>query len=405
MATVLTAPPQQASHIEALDGIRGLAVLMVLIGHAGWFNNGWTGVDLFFVLSGFLITGILRRSRGEPFYWRRFYLKRATRILPPVLLGVAAVALLWPHTTTIGIAGYLLSLGNIVDCTRYNIKPLEHMWSLSVEEHFYLFWPFAILWLPKPTLKKILIAIAILAPLARFGVSFLLPPHDADPIYFLTPFRIDGIALGSLLALLMEDEHWREKLTQWSGVGAVIPSAIYLFLWTVLGHAHYYPYAYNPIFNLTGYSLVAITAFFAVAYAFLRRDALATRLLRNRLLVKLGEISYGAYLYSWIILHLIKYYFRSLSSSQTGLLHIVLSVVVSAVLFKYYERPITLWGKRKAAKLSAKANSRNKGNARDKERRPFEVEELILARRIGEINGRETPTTATALKRHIQSRG
>jgi peptidoglycan/LPS O-acetylase OafA/YrhL len=402
MATALSAPPQQASHITALDGIRGLAVLMVLVGHGGWFNNGWMGVDLFFVLSGFLITGILRRSRNDPFYWRRFYLKRATRILPPMLLGVAAVALLWPQTTAIGIAGYVISLGNIVDCTRFVIIPLQHLWSLSVEEHFYLFWPFAVLWLPKPSLKKILIAIAIFAPLGRFCLSFLLPPHDADPIYMLTPFRIDGIALGSLLALLIEDGYWQEKLTRWSGLGIIIPSATFLFLWTVLGHVHYYPYAYSPIFNLTGYSLVAITAFFTVAYAFLRPDAFPTRLLRNRLLVKMGEISYGAYVYSWIILHLIEHYFPSLSKHQAGFLHIVVSVVVSAALFKYYERPITMWGKRKAAALSARAASKNNDDARNKGRRPFEVEELVLAKRIGDTPGRNSPTTTTALKSHSE---
>src|SRR6202021_2628918 len=110
---------REAHHIDSFDGIRGLAILMVLIGHAGWFNNGWMGVDLFFVLSGFLITGILRRSRTEPFYWRRFYIKRATRILPPLVLGIALTACLWPHASAIGLVGYLLSLGNVIDITRW----------------------------------------------------------------------------------------------------------------------------------------------------------------------------------------------------------------------------------------------------------------------------------------------
>jgi peptidoglycan/LPS O-acetylase OafA/YrhL len=72
MATLVSSPRQQAHHIDSFDGIRGIAVLMVILRHAGCFYNGWVGVDIFFVLSGFLITGILRKSRLEPFYWRRF---------------------------------------------------------------------------------------------------------------------------------------------------------------------------------------------------------------------------------------------------------------------------------------------------------------------------------------------
>jgi peptidoglycan/LPS O-acetylase OafA/YrhL len=383
MATLASSSQQQKHHIDSFDGIRGIAVLMVLIGHGGWFNNGWMGVDLFFVLSGFLITGILRRSRKEKFYWRRFYIKRATRILPPLVLAIAVAALLWPHTTAIGLVGYLVSLGNVVDCTRFNIIALQHLWSLSVEEHYYLFWPFAILLLPKRQLQRLLVAIVIVVPLLRFVFTYLLPGRNSDPIYMLTPFRIDGIALGSFLALLLEDGSWHDTLKRWSGAAVVLASATYLLLWTTLGHVHFYPYAFSPIFNLVGYSLVAMTAFFVVAYAFLRTDAMPTRLLRTRLLVKLGEISYGVYVYSWIILHLIQQFFPSLPKSDAGLAHIILSVVVSAVLFRYYERPITLWGKRMAALLDL----RNK-DAATEELVPInlgletELGTLVLDRRI-----------------------
>src|ERR1700722_9949060 len=113
-------------HIDSLDGIRGIAVLMVLGMHAACFANGWAGVDLFFVLSGFLITGILRKTRSEPFYWRRFYIKRATRILPPVLLAVIATVVLWPDSSPIAIGGYLLSLGDVFNLTRFDVPALRH---------------------------------------------------------------------------------------------------------------------------------------------------------------------------------------------------------------------------------------------------------------------------------------
>ena len=139
-----TSFPDSKRHYEILDGLRGVAAIMVLLFHIfetftmgehlhqKYVNHGYLAVDFFFVLSGFLITGILRRSRTEPFYWRRFYIKRATRILPPLVLGVAVAALFWPHASLLGAAGYLLSLANCVDMTRFAIYPIGHLWSLSV---------------------------------------------------------------------------------------------------------------------------------------------------------------------------------------------------------------------------------------------------------------------------------
>jgi peptidoglycan/LPS O-acetylase OafA/YrhL len=374
MATVVSSSRQQTHHIDSLDGIRGVAILLVLSMHGGWFDNGWIGVDLFFVLSGFLITGILRRTRTEPFYWRRFYIKRATRILPPLLLGIAVTVLLWPHLSPVAIAGYVFSLGDVLAVTRFSIWPLIHLWSLSVEEHYYLLWPFAVLWLPKRKLQWVLIAIIILVPIGRMGFTHLLPRHDPPAIYYLTPFRIDGIALGSLLALLLEREFWREKLTKCSGMGAAAACAVYLGLRVILGHGHFSPFVYSRIFNLVGYSLVALIAFFVIAYAYLLPDAIPTRILRNKLLTTLGAISYGLYVYSWIVLVLIRRSFPSLSDSQAGLIHIVVAVPLSAVLFKYCERPITDWGRHVAAHLAAKGSVATKDTNPGPEGHMVEVE-------------------------------
>lgn len=346
----MSSSPQR---VNSFDGIRGLAILLVMTGHAGWFADGWVGVDLFFVLSGFLITGILLRSKYEPCYWRRFYLKRATRILPALFLAIAASALLWPRTSVVGIVACLFSLTNIIDLTHFMAWPLAHLWSLSVEEHFYFLWPLAVLWLPSAKLKKVLIAIVVAIPLCRLGFTYVLPRHAPNVIYYLTPFRIDGIALGSLLALLIEDGSSQQRLKQLAAPGVVLAAATYMSLWTVFGHSRFFPFAYSPLFNAVGYSLVAATAFFVVAYAHLRPEALATRLLCNRLLRELGVISYGLYVYSWIVLQLGRQYFPKVSSPILGLIHILLSVAIAAVLFRFYEQPITLWGKRRAAKLVA----------------------------------------------------
>jgi peptidoglycan/LPS O-acetylase OafA/YrhL len=340
-------------HIDSFDGIRAVAVLMVLGLHADLFHNGWIGVDLFFVLSGFLITGILRRSRTEPFYWRRFYIKRATRIIPPILPAIAVAALFWKKASLLGAAGYLLSLGNITDMSRFTIYPLGHLWSLSVEEHYYFFWPFAVLLLSRRNLQWLLGAVIVAVPVARVLITPHLPPHDPYAVYLLTPFRIDGIAMGSMLALLLEEQSWQERLKKWAASGVILASVVYLTLWTIVGHVNFFPQAYSPLFNGIGYSLVAIISFFVIAYARLLPDALPTRILRNPWLRKLGVISYGVYVYSWTLLVFMRHAFPALSELQTGVIHIFVVVPLSAVLFKYYEQPITAWGKRKAAALQS----------------------------------------------------
>jgi peptidoglycan/LPS O-acetylase OafA/YrhL len=199
--------------------------------------------------------------------------------------------------------------------------------------------------------------------------------HHQFAIYLLTPFRIDGIALGSMLALLLEQRSWQEKLTKWSGVGAAVAFAVYLVLWTVLGHGQFSPFAFRPIFNLIGYSLVAVIAFFLIAYARLRPEAIFTRFLRNRLLVKLGVISYGVYIYSWMFMVAIEHRFTGLSEVQAGVLQIFVSIPASAFIFKYYERPISVWGRRVAARLTAKANIAIKDGFPDPKKHGFEIKE------------------------------
>jgi peptidoglycan/LPS O-acetylase OafA/YrhL len=375
-AKISTRRPQR---IETLDGIRGCAILMVLFLHAGWFNKGWVGVDLFFVLSGYLITGILRESRDEAFYWRRFYIKRATRIIPPLLVAIGAIVLLWPGFSWLAILGYLLSCANIVNLTRFEILPLRHLWSLSVEEHFYLFWPFAVLYLSKQRLQKVLIAIVAVAPIVRCITTYFIAPGNGAPLYFLTPFRMDEIALGCLLALLLEETFWENWLRKWAGAGFVLVVGAYLMVWAFLGHLH--TVGNGALFNLIAFSLVAFAGFFAVAYARLGPDTAPNRFLQNRLLVKLGRISYGVYVYSFIILQLFTRYVPSLSTSQAGLIHIIVSVVFSAISFRYYEWPITSWGKRRAGLFKEKARLETAKRGPERRRQLFEPGEVLLTQR------------------------
>ena len=204
-------------YYPALDGLRGLAILLVVIYHNFGFIDvfffGWLGVDLFFVLSGFLITEILLNTLNEKNYLRNFYVRRALRIFPLYYVCLVIFLIIMPRLNTnldlkyytdnqVWIWTYLqnwLYIFKNPDQT----NTLNHLWSLAVEEQFYLLWPLAILVLRKP--KLLLLSISILL-LAVLGLRlWVWNNHIADLAYFnlYTFTRIDGICIGCMVALLL----------------------------------------------------------------------------------------------------------------------------------------------------------------------------------------------------------
>ncbi|MFT3698978.1 MAG: acyltransferase [Kofleriaceae bacterium] len=209
-------------HMPALDGMRGIAVILVLLHtfdllpHEGaaayirgldeFFNAGWIGVQLFFVLSGFLITGILLDSREEPHYYKTFYTRRTLRIFP-LYYAVLAVAFLILPALGIGPAGHGDHQGwlwsytnNYAAAVGKGEAAFPHFWSLAVEEQFYLVWPFIVMMIGRrgvtilaPVMVVIAIAMRVWAR-HRFG---------EEAAYMFTPCRMDALALGALAAALV----------------------------------------------------------------------------------------------------------------------------------------------------------------------------------------------------------
>jgi peptidoglycan/LPS O-acetylase OafA/YrhL len=323
--------------IDRLDGIRAVAIFMVLLFHQRSFAFGWTGVDLFFVLSGFLITGILRRTRTNQNYWSRFYSRRAARILPPVLLLMFVYCLAAkPQLPT--ILGYTLFAGNVMNRTVYGKSVLAPLWSLAVEEHFYLVWPIVVLMFDRRKLIIGLVALLVAEPILRAALT----PFTAsnEPFYFLTPFRMDSLAAGSLLALLTEGDV--AIPVRWAGWYALILASS---LW-VLHHSipSFGRHGNSVGFNSLGYSLVSATYLCLVAWVLSLNGGIANTVLSWKPLTYLGRISYGAYLLDIPVITSIDYIAQRSIQLTTArrLLPIDLVVIfgLAALSFHFIEQPI-----------------------------------------------------------------
>jgi peptidoglycan/LPS O-acetylase OafA/YrhL len=185
----------------SLDGLRGLAILLVLVAHTTPFHAGWVGVELFFVLSGYLITGILLRAKGGSGYFRAFYARRALRILPLYLLFLVFLWTVWPLTPAqhAWLDGngwwYWLHLANVGQAYAGNPpgNMTTHLWTLAVEEQFYLVWPAVIWWLSSGQARCACIGLIILGMTLRWA--------DPGAPWLNTLIRIDSIAVGAWIAL------------------------------------------------------------------------------------------------------------------------------------------------------------------------------------------------------------
>lgn len=339
---------------HSLDGLRGVAIIMVLLLHHKLFNNGWMGVDLFFVLSGFLITGILRKDRNKAFFWKRFYIKRSTRILPPMVLTCLLAYIFTPGASLLVILGYLFTLGGFIDLDKkIFIEPVGPTWSLAIEEHFYLAWPFVIRFMTRKRALVLLLSLLVMVPLLRLAYSHPMPTADLSVTYFLTPFRVDEMAFGCLLALLTEDPLASDLLKHWSKWGFWAIISIYLGTWIQLNHIQFYPGGHTKLFDSMGYWLVALASFFLIAHLYLNHSGVAARLFSFGPLAWLGRISYGVYLYHILLRALVMKSLHIDSQRMALVYDFPVTICASWLSFRYFEQPIIAWGRRRAGRLGS----------------------------------------------------
>lgn len=293
MSRPLTRPAWLPGYIPELDGLRGIAILMVVLYHCadrldwlpggGLLHWGWAGVDLFFVLSGFLITGILAETRSSDPWLRNFYIRRTLRIWPlyfGLLLAFAVIAARRsdPFAASLRPTHWLLYLVFVQNLFHWAMPaPLGPTWSLAIEEQFYVVWAPVARVLRADWLKWVAVAVIVISPALRYGLGGRVTPVN-------TLVHLDGLAWGALLALLL-----RSGLSHASSRKL----AACAFAAGVLATAFFVPR--GTAFLTSALSLMFAGAVGLAATLSARRSALV-RVLRFAWLRFLGTISYGLYL-------------------------------------------------------------------------------------------------------------
>lgn len=362
-----------SDHRPALDGVRGIAILTVFfydclkLPSGGIVNllgrklssAGWTGVDLFFVLSGFLITGILLDSRGKPGYLRSFFARRSLRIFPlyflalwATFIGVPCLAQYWTAAAPAAQRVSQLSHDQVWFWTYLqnwmfafrghwpDVNYLNHFWSLAVEEQFYLVWPFVVGWASSRTLARICWAAVVGALLLRIGLWTQGYPSVA--LYVPTLTRVDSLCLGALFAMGLRSPVWYPRLCRWAPWMMVGMAGLIIGIdsvWPVLKTA-------QAGSQTIGHTLLGLLfgAFVFTASAVNPHGRLA-RALSIRPLTLLGQFSYCMYVLHRPVYKLVKKldwtsFPESIRSVLIFAAALLGSLAVSGLSWKFIEKPI-----------------------------------------------------------------
>jgi peptidoglycan/LPS O-acetylase OafA/YrhL len=357
-------PPDEGTgfvpaYLPQLDVIRGVAIVVVALHHLEpqLFDFGWVGVDLFFVLSGFLITRILLASRQDPHYYRNFYIRRSLRIFP---LYYAVLIALWAYQTywatevicerSLWLWFYATSFITLATKAgtlherENSLAPFTHFWSLSVEEHFYLVWPLAVRHVDR--LLRFCLVLMVLACLCRTAMH-LLHFHYVS-IYKFTLARMDTLVIGAAIALLERRSHGLRgkplRIAAWM-LPACIIGVVLVCMFDGRFHRR------GLLMQVVGYTILPLLAGSMIVLASVAQARGPFRFLtHNRLLLMLGRYSYGIYVLHRPLIPIIAAAIPSatitgwVGSNRLGHalytgLNFTLFVVVAALSYHLLEKP------------------------------------------------------------------
>ncbi len=351
------------SYRPDIDGLRFLAVLPVMLFHARipWFDGGYVGVDVFFVISGYLITGIISKElNAGRFSLLEFYERRARRILPALLVTIAATMV---AAAVIALPSQFASMGvSMVAAALFSsniyfwktsdyfadaseMLPLLHTWSLSVEEQFYIFFPVLLIliakWRQNTRLRVLLGIMFASAIVSVYGVT-----HRPVAAFFLAPTRAWELLLGSLLAFgyvpVRFAQAWREPLAIAGFLGIAVPVALYTEQTGFPGLAALPPCIGTAILLQTGAG----------------KGTMVSRLMSLRPVVWFGLISYSLYLWHWPVLAFLRMYLARVDLEPAiGLTAIAASTGIAVLSWHFVERPFRNRGFLTRAQLFALAGT------------------------------------------------
>ncbi|HEY2804496.1 MAG TPA: acyltransferase [Gemmatimonadales bacterium] len=312
------APPY--GHLPALDGLRGVLVWFVALRH---FNDLWnpstpkehiysffvhlsiTALDVFFAMSGFLITGILLESKGKQFYFRNFYIRRTLRIFPVYYAFLFVWFILLPLVVRDPHAPFrqpaLVQVWYWTYTTNFMIAlraaPFApgtyHFWSLAYEEQFYFLWPAVVFLCSRKALIRFTIGAFFFALLFRTASMLLGWPYEAG--FLLLPGHIDPLALGCLLALVAHDPSWRERISKWAAPAWMASFAVIAGI--IVSTEHFLPE--QPVVRTIGMTASAICAAATIVIV----ASLTVGSWPHRFLASKPMVQLGTYSYAWYILH------------------------------------------------------------------------------------------------------
>ncbi len=338
-----SAPPTMSGYRADIDGLRAVAVLSVLLYHleVGAISGGYVGVDIFFVISGFLISRLLLQEHVKcgTIDFGQFYLRRINRIVPALLFtlsisSIAAISLFTPNRllefgqsllhATLSVSNVLFFSQSGYFDSSAELKPLLHTWSLGVEEQFYLIWPLVVSIL---LVRKGLFAIGVFAiTVLSFCLASIFVDTHASAVFYLMPFRVFEFGIGAALLFLRPAEASKQIYLNCLLVAGV---CLIVFSVTWFDNTSQFP-GVNALIPCLGAALCIYSS----------ENALFGSFLRSRVLVGIGAISYSLYLIHWPLIVFYKYYLEKQQLLGVDVVVLALAALLLAVvMYRYIEQP------------------------------------------------------------------
>jgi len=322
--------------------LRGIAILLVVFYHnfgfTQYFFFGWLGVDLFFVLSGFLITDILLKTVNKPGYFKNFYAKRVLRIFPLYYLSLIVFLLILPRIKDFPLDfsfyvdhqwwfwTYLQNWFLIFHDVGNTTTAIQHYWSLAVEEQFYIVWPFIIFLIRKPTWLLAIAGLLLVGVICTRLYMWTIQIKDLNYFGLYTYTRIDGICIGSMLAIL---QFMRSPFIKKYFTGLVLLLAALNFIFYFINKQYEFTYPYLAI---VGYTTFAMLFAIVVHEVIQGENKVFNFLLNIKPLRFFGKISYGLYVFHWPVYLILYGWVEEQTEAMTNLSGNSLMIVVSILL-------------------------------------------------------------------------